>query len=69
MKLLVVFLFVFAANAEKARFDNYRVYKVKIENEDQYKIMKYLEENSDSVSGPLDFFQPLKKIFFRETKL
>jgi hypothetical protein len=50
MKLLAIILFVVAVSAEKARFDNYRVYQVKIENEDQYQIMKYLEENSDAVS-------------------
>lgn len=46
---LVVFLFL-SASAEKARFDNYRVYSVKIENHQQLEAMKYLEEHSDSVN-------------------
>jgi carboxypeptidase A len=55
MKLLICLAFLFlSAGAEKARFDNYRLYSVQIENQDQYEAMKYLEEHSDSY----DFFEP-----------
>lgn len=51
MKFLVVFaLFFLATNGEKARFDNYRVYSVIIENDKQLEAFKYLEEHSDSVN-------------------
>lgn len=47
MKFLlgVLFLAVLAllASAEQARFDNYRVYSVHIENEKQLKVLKDLE--------------------------
>jgi hypothetical protein len=51
MKLLICLAFLFlSAGAEKARFDNYRLYSVQIENNKQYEAMKYLEEHSDSVN-------------------
>lgn len=34
---------------EKARFDNYRVYSIKIENENQLQILQELENNPDGV--------------------
>lgn len=51
MKFVTIFLVLFIASvcAEKARFDNYRLYGIQVENEEQYKMMKYIEENSDSV--------------------
>lgn len=52
MKFVALFLVLFlAVNAEKARFDNYRVYSLNIENDEQYKWMKYIEEHSDSVNS------------------
>lgn len=54
MKFLVVLaLFILATSAEKARFDNYRVHSVIIENEKQLEAFKYLEEHSDSVNNML----------------
>jgi hypothetical protein len=55
MKLaLVVFLHLSLsaclAAADKARFDNYRVYSVAIETEEQLKVLREIEETSDSVS-------------------
>lgn len=51
MKLIICLAFLlFSVGAEKARFDNYRLYSVQIENKSQYEAMKYLEENSDSVN-------------------
>jgi hypothetical protein len=50
MKFLAVLaIFFISIHAEMARFDNYHVYSVKIENMEQYEAMKYLEEHSDSV--------------------
>lgn len=50
MKFIAIFLVAFlAVNAERARFDDYRVYSITIENDDQFKIMKYIEEHSDAV--------------------
>lgn len=51
MKFIAILLAVgfLAVNAERARFDNYRVYSITIENDDQFKIMKYIEEHSDAV--------------------
>lgn len=55
MKFLICLAFLFlTVGAEKARFDNYRVYSVEIENQIQYEAMKYLDENSDS----FDFWDP-----------
>lgn len=52
MKLLICLAFLFlSAGAEKARFDNYRLYNVQIENQEQYEAMKYLEDHSDSVNN------------------
>ncbi|CAG9808221.1 unnamed protein product [Chironomus riparius] len=49
MKILALLaIFFVSIHAEMARFDNYRVYSVKIENTEQYDAMKYLEEHSDS---------------------
>lgn len=51
LKLLPLLLcLIFTVNAvEKARFDNYRVYQVKIENERQLNLMLHIQEHSDSV--------------------
>ena len=51
MKLVALLAFLFlSAEAEKARFDNYRVYSVLVENEQQHEAMQYLQEHSDSVN-------------------
>jgi hypothetical protein len=57
MKFLISFaiLIVAALAAEKARFDNYRVYKVYVDNKEQYDALMYLEENSDSVRESFSF--------------
>ena len=36
--------------AEKARYDNYRIYEVFIENEEQLELLKDIENNSYGVS-------------------
>jgi hypothetical protein len=51
MKLLIFFaLFFVACSAEKARFDNYRVYSFQIRTKEQFDAMKYIEEHSDAVN-------------------
>lgn len=50
MKLTIfVVLLCGIALAEKARFDNYRVYRVQIENEEQLELMKHIEANPNGV--------------------
>lgn len=48
--LLAAFLIV-SASAEMTRFDNYQVYKVNVENNEQLKALQYLDEHSDSVNN------------------
>lgn len=56
MKNLVVFVvlilipMICGMRVEKARFDNYRVYQLKIDTFDQLKVMKELQASSDSVN-------------------
>lgn len=50
MKLFVVAVFIAcftAALGEKARYDNYRVYSVNVENEEQLKVLNELEAYPD----------------------
>lgn len=47
--LIFTSLLIFSTVAENARFDNYQVYTVSIENEEQLKALKYLDEHSDAV--------------------
>lgn len=53
MKLLIFSLFallcVFSVKAEKARFDNYRVYEILVENEQQLELMQEIENFPDGV--------------------
>jgi carboxypeptidase A len=39
---------VFSATAEKSRFDNYRVYRISVENELHLRVLQELSETSDS---------------------
>lgn len=53
MKVFVLSILIagfLVACAEKARFDNYRVYSVHIENEEQLKVLQELELHPDGVS-------------------
>lgn len=47
---VVLIALALSASAEKARYDNYRIYSVDIANELQLKVLKELSETSDSVS-------------------
>lgn len=48
--LLYFFLVVAVKSLEKARYDNYRVYEILIENYDQSRLMEAIEENPDGVN-------------------
>lgn len=54
MKLFVIALLaavlVLGAQSEKARFDNYRVYQILIENDQQLELMQSIEAYPDGVS-------------------
>jgi hypothetical protein len=56
---LLLSLSAFLVSAEKARFDNYRVYSIAVETREQLKVLREIEESSDSVS-----FETEKKINF-----
>lgn len=52
MKTFVLAIFVacfMVACAEKARYDNYRVYSVYIENDEQLKVLRELEIHPDGI--------------------
>lgn len=53
MKIFLLAIFIvglLAVCAEKARFDNYRVYSVSIENEEQLKVLHELELHPDGIT-------------------
>ena len=54
MKQFLIFVIIVSlfgvSLAERARYDNYRIYKVSVENKDQLAVMKMIEENPDGVS-------------------
>lgn len=48
---VILFVLVFAVAAvEKARYDNYRVYTIIVENQEQLSLFKEIESNPDGVS-------------------
>lgn len=49
LALVVLTTAVLSATSEKARFDNYRVYKVDVDTHDQLTALRQLSETSDSV--------------------
>lgn len=57
MKILLTILFLHlitsTAFAERARFDNYRVYEISIENVKQSKLMIEIENFPDGVSNKI----------------
>lgn len=54
MKLLSIcfctLLFAVVTISEKARFDNYRVYEIFVENDQQLELMQQIENNPDGVT-------------------
>lgn len=45
----VVLISLESISAEKARFDNYRIYSIEIANEDQLKVLQQLENHQDGL--------------------
>lgn len=45
-----VLIFFNSMSAEKARFDNYRVYSIEIANEEQLKVLQQLENHQDGLT-------------------
>lgn len=50
MILAVFAIFFVAVLGDKARFDNYRVYSVNVENDEQRKVLNELEISADGIS-------------------
>lgn len=53
---LSILLFAVFAASEKARFDNYRVYQISIENDEQLELLQQIENYPDGVSFKLKLF-------------
>jgi hypothetical protein len=49
--LLVVVVFAAVVLGEKIRYDNHKVYRVSIQNEQQLKLLQDIEKKSDGVSN------------------
>lgn len=50
LALAVLFVcFLLMISGEKARFDNYRVYSIKITNEQQLEALQYLEQQQNGL--------------------
>lgn len=52
---IVLFVCVVLSLGEKARFDNYRVYSIEVETDEQLKVLKEIENQKD---GPLFLMPP-----------
>jgi hypothetical protein len=50
MKFAVIALLWSLVTCEKARYDNYRVHEILIENEEQLELMRHIENYPDGVS-------------------
>jgi hypothetical protein len=50
-KLMVAALCLGLVTCEKARYDNYRLYEILMENESQLELMKHIENYPDGVSS------------------
>lgn len=47
----IFLIYLSTSFADKARFDNYRVYNIRIENQLQLRVLKELSDVSDSVNS------------------
>lgn len=47
---ILIFIVLSVVAAEKARFDNYRVYSIEIKNGEQLQVIQQLENHPDGVS-------------------
>lgn len=54
MKFLAVIIFLVTVNCERARYDNYRVYEIKIEDKTQLDLMHEIEKYPDGVKIKLN---------------
>lgn len=50
LKIIIFFAFLVVIFGEKARFDNYRVYLIEVENDEQLKVLQDLENYQDGLS-------------------
>lgn len=50
IKLMVIFACHLLISGERARFDNYRIYSIKIRNEKQLELLQNLENAPDGIS-------------------
>lgn len=50
VQILIVFGSLFVIFGEKARFDNYRVYSIDVENDKQLEVLLELENHQDGLS-------------------
>lgn len=46
---IVLLVFVVLSLSEKARFDNYRVYSIEVETDEQLKVLKEIENQQDGL--------------------
>lgn len=58
--VFVAFALLSVSGLEKARYDNYRVYKIIIDNEDKMQLIIEIEENPDGVSSTYEGLQKVK---------
>lgn len=49
LALLLLAVSVCSTFGDKVRFDNYRLYEVSVKNEEQLKVLQYLEQYPDGV--------------------
>lgn len=64
-KLTIVFACFSLSFGEKARFDNYRVYSIKIQNEKQLEMLQGLENSQDGIvyiESPISIKRPAEMI-------
>lgn len=57
IKLMILISLSLSGSGEMARYDNYRVYDVAIENEDQLDLIKKIEENYNVVREKFNFLE------------
>lgn len=49
MRFIIFVAFFTFVSSEKVRYDDYQVYRVWVENKEQFRALQYLDEHSDSV--------------------
>lgn len=73
MKLIKLYIFLFAICAvnslEKARYDNYRVYQIEIDDDKQLQLLKEIETYPDGVGFILSFVGDIDLFLFLSVSL